>query len=596
MKPSDIIRPVRAYVDVSDSHPWPVVGALTGATLRRSAGMRLFRPSRNLDAGEFHHLTWDAIRPTAELGFSLQVGEITFATAEGAVGLAACVGALQSRRIPCGVNVVSDTAGWAAGFGLHSLSDLSGFDQPSTGRNNIVPVYEILVGEPETCAFHAGEIETVARAMLVGAKDVHVDAKSTAAGLVALEGLLNVAEHAYETAGTAASRAYVSLSITRAPLPSEVTSDSLFTDVEVDWFGAFPRGRLFLEIAIGDNGWNIPFTLARQFKAQFPHEYTRLAGSRAPHQRAELHREIALWSFDHRSTSKTTEAFASEIARLNWRGLHTALRRAADYDGALTLHTGQTRVGYICRRGEPVRFASDAGDVAEFPGTVLTLRIPIDTVVGRPRRPRGSSDHVAVEHVVPLASLDKLTLAVGGVSAGATIGVVTPFVRLQSLSDSTQLRVQMEAIPPHIVPVFLLCDVTRTADVGLAAYETAVGPPRLAGLASPGAAIQWKFIGVYPQRVGAFVRAIEEQGHALVQPDEMAFAESLARAYPAHFVLTGNSFDQLTFSARVPDEVIHSAVQTAFDEWYRGALPNADVRRGDWFSFEAAVTSGAISA
>ena len=549
-----------------------ISGALTGAIVSHLETQLLFRPSRV--TGEYEHLTWEVVPPQIG-GYAFMVKKLTLATAEGIASLAAAVHALRRSDVRTTIDIVSDTDGWSKAAGLERLQT-SMTDNPAEIVHPIVPLHAAPNDSRGHRQMYIQEMAEKTKVLLKTAGDLRSVDKADALAAVATEALLNVAEHAYLRKGENGP-AFVAMTLTRPPLANE---SDVFTSEERTWFSRI-RGKQYLEISIADCGSNVAYTLARQFRAKFPDIFERLDKTTS---RAELHREIALWSFHPQSTRKSREEFASDIARLNWRGLHTALRRTADHDGAIIIHTGRTRLGYICSDARPFEFSHNLNKTREFPGTILTLRLPISTSTPKlpkpPKRPKKTDTRLALQTIIELDQIESLMLETETFHSPAPIGIALPYQYLRDSLDTTKLRVQLEPLPPHIVPVFLPAKGTESAWVGLAAFSEHDGAPRLAGFAIPGEPIQWKLIGTYPKNVAALVKTLENEGWVDVTTVDRPFAEMLRRAYSEQFTMANNVLSNTWHGWQIDDDTAVRAMQTAFDSWF--ALSLKEVAAAGW--------------
>lgn len=537
---------------------------MTGAIVSHLNAQVLFRPSRA--KGEYEHLTWEVVPPQAVDGYTFVMNDLTLATAEGVVSLATAVAALRRSGVRATVDTASDASTWSKAVGLERLQEQLLSDDTTEIIPTIVPLHAARNDSRGNRQMYIQELAEKAKVLLKAEGDARGVDKADALAAVATEALLNVAEHAYLRRKAPTTPAWVAMTLTRPPLPKE---SDVFRNEELEWFSRI-RGERYLEISIADCGTNVPYTLAAQFRAKFHEIFERLDDGAS---RAELHREIALWSFHPQSTRKSQAEFASEIARLNWRGLHTALRRTADHDGAIIVHTGRTRLGYICSAGRPFEFSYAVDKNREFPGTVLTLRLPITKGPSKPsKRPKRTEARLTLKTIIALDEIETLRLKTGTFHSPLPIGIPLPYQSVVDPLDAARLRVQLEPLPPHIVPVFLPARGTESAWPGLAAFFEQDGAPRLAGFAMPGEPIQWKLVGTYPKSVATVVKALETEGWADLSAADRPFAELLQRAYSEQLTLADNILSNTWHGRQVDDETVIRAMQTAFDRWFTDNL------------------------
>ena len=283
--------------------------------------------------------------------YDFRILDLPFATAEGVVTLAALVECLREKPNSRITFEISDKArAWGNGLQLGQL--IKGqwlslnkfpnrFSRP-TGCYSY-PLWRELISNRSSCHIIGERLAEQVELILGDLKHPSANEAAFAAKSVFEEALLNVFEHAYDP--DIEKIAFGAITVTPVPRVDQLRRFAYVTSEEASWFNRFSGSGLMLEIAVADFGKNIPFTLWKAFKAEFPklfdeYQSVNLGTHHGRLRRAKLHHQISLWAFNHRSTRKSKAEFENELAFLNWRGLHRAVNTAAK---TLWLHDRQIR-------------------------------------------------------------------------------------------------------------------------------------------------------------------------------------------------------------------------------------------------------------
>jgi hypothetical protein len=516
--------------------------------------------------------------------YQFRLEDLQYATAEGIVTLAAIVDSLRSGahaqvelEIESRARVVSRALGlqqlvhgrWEESFPLTPLKAVGCMTHP---------LWRYQVKDRRACEKTALRISRQI-VYLIDKLDIKSSQEiSAAAKIVFQEALLNILEHAYPEK----TDAIVFEAITISPVPRRDHLKSLpyVTQQESEWFAK--HAGLMLEVAVADYGRNVPSSLWEAYKNEHPEAREgaaswRLGTREGQAQRANLHHDISLWSFNHKSTRKRPEEFTNELARLNWRGLHRVLNTAAKFDACVIMRSGQARVGFVFQEGKPNILEAATVAQHEFPGTGIILRIPLSDAhnqsVTRSRRPTAMSPAIQLRTITKATDLST-DLTDGHTAEAIPVGIVHPFRKYDQESSAELLKLA-RSISPHILSFHLFASLdTATLVEQLKAFESSpkaasLGPPRLMALWSPGTDVLWRFAGLMPELARSLAQNIEDHGVFNIPSDEKTryFAEQLVRAYSPFIAIDKNQLQLKLFNSRLRDEDVDRAMQLAFESW-----------------------------
>lgn len=518
--------------------------------------------------------------------YDFRLSDLPFATAEGVVTLAALIDCLRKKpNSDVTFQMEEKTNNWANGLQLGQLIKgrwlelnrfPSKFSRP--GGCYTYPLWRELIAERTRCHIISEQLAEQVELILQDLKHSSSSEVAFAAKLLFDEALLNVFEHAYLQGQD--KIAFGAITVTPVPRGDQLRKLAYVTNEEAEWFNQFTGSGLMLEVAVADYGSNIPFTLWQAFKNEFPNQFAKREmsslGSQAGRlQRALLHHQISIWAFNHKSTRKRRNEFLNELAFLNWRGLHRAMNTAARLSGCVVIRSGLARTGYAFFGDESLQLSPPtASKQHEFPGTSLTLRIPIPktrrtSIVAGIREDAAKGNVIRIAKA--LAARDVSTIKPEDFAGRVTfVGVAQAFKTFKTEEIISLLETTL-SMPPHIIPIYFFAEIEPiTALSQLCAFhESKLGPPRLVAFWKAEQRLIWRFVGVMPSQVRAMIEELEEKGRSSIGVDVVnrAFAESLARSYSPYIELNGDSISLLPFKAHVSTDSIHDALQCGFELW-----------------------------
>lgn len=577
MKPSDSSQQVEIVVHN---------GSLTMSSLESSLRASLFRPAGKGKGADSLHMGWEHV--TFQNLYMFKLENLQFATAEGIVTLAAMVDCLR-KRAQSKVDVVigPDSKSWSSALHLEQLVNdrwRKSFPAiPSKVEGGVThPLWRYPINSRSDSEKTAQRLSRQVALLLDRLGLEHTNEVAAAAKIVFHEALLNVFEHAYgEHVG---GLVFEAITITPIPRQEQLKTLPYATGQELEWFA--DHAGLMLEVAIADYGRNVPSTLWDAYAEIKGHaeDVERAVsislGTREGQAiRANLHHKIALWAFNHKSTRKRDHEFVDKPAQLNWRGLHRALNTAAKFDACVIMRSGQARTGYAFNEGKADALETIGIPQREFPGTSIILRIPLN----RPQPPSHSSitkqpasSPTQTINLKKIVECSKLTPDLTDSHTGRAfpVGIVHPF-RKYDESGIMELRQLTASISPHIVGIHLFASLeSDVLSKHLQAFESNplaldLGMPRLIAFWNPGQTLQWRFVGLMPEKVRTFVGDIEDHGVANIPHDEESrtFAEQLTRAYPSFLKIEKDILHLRQFNFRLQIENIDKAMQIAFNMW-----------------------------
>lgn len=230
------------------------------------------------------------------------------------------------------------------------------------------------------------------------------------------EGVFNALQHAYSagqnqpTRSTWSAAGIFPIHVFRTFIESSVRSKNAIQNAERIWFdGQVERGTTqILEVSLTDTGIGIPSSIGNAFRTKFP--------DRVPVQDGltlhllKLHDDMVRWALSPTGTRKNYSEFESLSMAEMWRGLYRVLYRASRLGCSFVLRSGLGGIASMSN-GKAVQFFGNANAkmrVRPWPGTTLTLRIPLPPLV--PRHPNIALDDSKLElnpelFGVPTASL-----------------------------------------------------------------------------------------------------------------------------------------------------------------------------------------------
>lgn len=571
-------------------------GPLTISSLDSCLSQALFRPAGNKSdepgfSDDPFHLGWEYV--SEEDSYRFKIENLRFATAEGIVTLAAVIECLRKRRHgKVTLEIGPGTEDWFDALHLEQLvegkwnhSCSGAFSKPKNCY--AFPIWCLIMNQSSDCVVLAKLIADHVSKLLRSLDRPIDDSISAATQLISQEALLNVFEHSFEKDRIA----FCAVTVTPVPRKDELGKLTYASNQELRWFEKYQGKGFMLEVAVADYGRNVPRTLWKAFKDKHPNSFAKMSavsiGSNiGKSERAKLHHEISLWSFDHSSTRKVREDFPDELSLLNWRGLHRALNTAARLDGCLIMRSGQSRSGYtfIENRSHPLEPYKVSPH--DFPGTGIVFRIPLHR---ESHSVKGTTEHGDNEPRPANLPIDHITSSENIRSNGDSqlgekpkwIGVAHPF-KVYS-DDIIALLHMMRSIPPNVIPIHLFAWYESSTTLNLLhAFENSPpGPPRIMALWRPGYALRWKFVGKIPECMRPIVGHLEEEGRASISKDEsvMFYAREWSREFSPILQLEDGQLKLFSFSSEIAAEDAYKALQISFEVW-------AQRTKSSWLSDE----------
>jgi hypothetical protein len=571
-------------------------GALTMSSLLHQFPRHLFQSAtrkgrKSVDPADTFRMGWEYV--PSVLGYEINIEEVTYATAEGAVTLAALVDYIQSSSdAKVTINIDRQSKRWVNALQLDQLTKgwLPNFAAPHAnlaGACYVYPLWRWSITDYATCHRIARQIGAQVSGLLesLGYSEIHDLADSTM--WIAYEALLNVYEHAYMEGQD--PRAFGAITLTPVPAKDDENALAYATAEERRWFDEYRGKGLMLEIAIADYGKGVPASLwnsffrlkAPRFK---PGKGKSLAAVVKSQDRAALHHEVCLWAFDHQSTRKSEGDFLDDYARQNWRGLHRALNTAARFYQCLVLRSGVARTGYaFFRNGASHLTRREVSMQREFPGTGIVIRIPILRGRNYDINYRGA-DEVRKEElpieVTDVLSINEAQKKLERQHAGKVtfVGLAHPFKTYQ-YDDVRYLRDVATRIPPRFIAIHafarlespMLLEHLHAFDDN--AEVNRVGLPRLFGYWTPGSQfLRWKFMGKMPAYTNSIITELEKNGIAPISVENKPmrnFANNLASVYAPYIAIEDGYLRLMLFEGRLASEgaVIDRMIDKVFNQW-----------------------------
>ena len=352
------------------------------------------------------------------------------------------------------------------------------------------------------------------------------------------EALLNVHEHAYLPGSP--NRAWVSVVCFPAgAMPYE--TETTLSDQEKDYLRPL-QDKYVLEIAVADAGIGIPRTLAASAESIMPellNHVRHVSSGRNVYEvsRAKIHAALCYYSLNHYSTSKNekSKTFKTPEHALNWRGLYRCYRQVAELGGSIAVTSGRGRAGYASFKEEIRPFQVVTLGETDFPGTLLSIRLPLPIVRRTSHVPKSQSATAPIkmqEEPIPLGRMENLTgfdpvKEARFEKALQFVSVTTPFVELTLETDSIKpntlpfpkFRQIIRNVALHSIPIFCFLEMRPDWKAHLRAFTASEkwssafdGPPRLVGFLTAKREIHWVFVGAIPQEAEQAVLQLESQG------------------------------------------------------------------------------------
>ncbi|HEV3317602.1 MAG TPA: hypothetical protein VG488_11555 [Candidatus Angelobacter sp.] len=537
----------------------------------------LFRAAMRQAGGrDPYRLGWEPLDPVQEIALDLRIGDIPWASAEGAVGLASIAEAVRHRLKTRFVGPPARNS-WGKALRLEQLTT-DKWDDPgamsNTGlvRLSVDPLRKWTLETSETCEKVADILRDRTTSLLAPLSYREESGVVAAVHLLVYQALLNVFQHAY---GTDISKIAFS-AITVCPAKQWLGPRSPLTPAEQSWLAS--SSERFLEVAIADCGAGVPATLWESYRDRYRKDFdelepkTRQLGTTASQSaRAMLQQKITHWSLAHDSTRKREADFPDKRSYLNWRGLHRATNIIADVSGCIVIRSGQARAGYVFPQSSGCALTTNEQyPRKEFPGTTVLIRIPIPAPTPRHVRLLGTEPsqtlNLCADQVVQAAEAGaKLTDTPGGTPFVAAI--CHPFVTLKAEECGGILDL-IGSIPPNCIQLHAFAQVA--ADPVLTQFHAFKDDydcrlPRVICFWSRGERGTWKFAGLMPRQAQPFIIAVE-RGDTVPIPSELRdFAKELHRAYAPFVVIEEGALRLDAVKQDIDKQTVEDALQLSFN-------------------------------
>jgi hypothetical protein len=552
------------------------VSPLTLEWIEKSVEQSLFREAfGQRDGKDPYRLGWELLKPTRDVALDIAIADVPWASAEGVVALASLTEAVR-RKLNARFNEPIQSNPVIDALRLEQLRDGIWAD-PETPQSSqadelhIDPLRRWELISLRRCTQVAQFLGDRAATILQRLSSSN-SSVVTAVQLIVEQALLNVYQHAYEDTMPIAFS-----SITVLQTADWLEYSSMLTLQEQRWLRSSTE--YVLEVSIADYGLGIPATLWKAFSGAFPIQFGELQRKSAPisttagkHARAQLQQVITNWAFAHDSTRRTDAEFDDQISRLNWRGLHRALNIVAGVNGAIIVRSGQARAGYaFSDGGEEVLDTLHKNPRKEFPGTAVSIRIPITTEAS----PRAHNEPLFSDQttLTPYAIVSSRSAAADLFSTprGSPVAaaICHPFVNLSADDCGTFLNL-VRSIPPNIIQIHTFIHLEHLdllAQLHGFKEDLDFDLPRILCFWSPGEKPQWKFVGLLPSVCRSFIATIERGDTAAIPDHLVALAEQLLDAY-SPFVIIDHSGLRLDVATVTLDELsVDRALQLSFESF-----------------------------
>lgn len=403
-----------------------------------------------------HQLGWRFVPQARPISFLFS--NMDYATAEGAVAVAAMAAAIRQEGGQLSLGYGAESAPWAAALGLSRIADddpvIAQAEWCQFGDCHVYPLtHQTLTDTRQAASF----LESAMASISIVPKGITGwETIAESVRRVLCESLLNVVEHAYPSEGP--KQIFLCLTITPSThgLFIPARAKHFLATQELEWLSEHAKRRnRIIEIAIADFGVGVPRTLFADAEERLVEFKTLVAGlssgtNKYQQARALLHQCLCKYAFAHTSTRKRSTDFPSRAASLNWRGLHRCFHHSALQDGCLVLASGQGRAGYASIDGRIAEVDLSDRRGRDLPGTAIVLRLPLasKTTVVVPCSSSGIGQPAAALRVMGIAASHAL--------------------RDKPDTRSFPIRSQPESVPVFVVlfPFCSMRDGTGGADFG----------------------------------------------------------------------------------------------------------------------------------
>ena len=247
-------------------------GALTMSSLLHQLPPNLFRAAtikdrKSAEPADIFRMGWEYFPSSVE--YEINLGKISYATAEGAVAFAALVDYIQANSdTKVKINIDRQSKTWANALQFDQLSKgwLPNFTAPYAhlaGACYVYPLWRSTITDQASCLRIAKQIGLQVSDLLQSLGHLEIRDLTDSTKWIAYEALLNVWEHAY----TKGQDRRVFGAVTLTPVPADNDEQALMyaTPEERRWFDEYRGKGLMLEIAIADYGRGVPASLWNSF-------------------------------------------------------------------------------------------------------------------------------------------------------------------------------------------------------------------------------------------------------------------------------------------------------------------------------------------
>src|SRR5205085_4733448 len=227
----------------------------------------LFKPvSRKKGKGnkDPYHMGWDYVQNISSYKFKIE--SLPYATAEGAVNLAAMIDCLRGKDDSQVVFEISEKArAWGNALQLGQLIKgrwltVNKFPLKFTRPAGCYafPLWRDVINNRKQCHSVSDEVSNQVGLILDDLRYSSVDEVCYATKLVFNEALLNVFEHAYSS--KEGRVVFGAITVTPVPRADQYGKLVNVADEEAAWFEEYTDRGLMLEVAVADYGQNVPST------------------------------------------------------------------------------------------------------------------------------------------------------------------------------------------------------------------------------------------------------------------------------------------------------------------------------------------------
>ncbi|MCK6682740.1 MAG: hypothetical protein L6R30_10030 [Thermoanaerobaculia bacterium] len=438
-----------------------------------------------------------------------------------------------------------------------------------------LPVRKLTLGEDESgaAAEAARALAQACNALVARQAPALAEELELVAFRMMLELLKNVEEHAYRS-GPHNAIFGASLLRTRPLLHGNLLPPGI-----AKWLQRLDSPGTLLEVTLCDVGTGIPASLNAAYRAVHPlseassARLVRLSDRESAIVTAELHSAICRWALHHRSTRKRIREFTAK--QLSWRGLHHVLHACWRLHGRLELRSA---AGHVTVSMDPGNVEIDTGHgapLAAFPGTQISLMIPLDhhrSPWRDPSPPKREFSYLKLAGLEKARDIHTWTRIAESFQAGPRcVGVVHEFESDERAFIETWTALWRD-MPPTVIPVHLCLGVPNECFEYLTPIDVedpahAEGPPRLVGRVNRRGVIDWWFLGEIPRSCLAQAGDLLRTGlcHAPARSPAFDFFQHISVAYPGWIRLTADGFVFEGAGARISPDVLRSAVASAFE-------------------------------